>query len=89
MTATTRPTDRNAPVWMSIILGVVAVALIVVAVMYLVEPAHQLPSFIPGHTAHGTRPRTKHGIAAAVVALIAVAGVWFGSRRKRNGSLPQ
>lgn len=85
---TTSSTARTAPIWVSVILGVAAVALIVVAVLYFVEPAHSLPGLLPGHTAHGTRPRTKHGIAAAVVALIVLAGAWFTSR-KRAGSVSQ
>lgn len=85
VTTTTRPTARIAPLWVSVVLGVAALALIVVAVLYLVEPAHSLPGFLPGHTAHGTRPRTKHGLAAAVVALLAIVGVWYTGRRKSAG----
>jgi hypothetical protein len=85
----TSSTTRTTPIWVSVILAVVGVALIVVAVLYFVEPAHSLPGFFPGHTAHGTRPRTKHGIAAAVVAVIALAGAWLTSGRKRAGSVPQ
>jgi hypothetical protein len=81
-----RPTTRNAPLWVSALLGLLAIALIVVAVVYFVEPAHSLPGFFPGHTAHGQKVRLKHGIAALVVGLIALAGAWFASARKRTAS---
>lgn len=80
---TTPASTRNAPVWLTALLGVVAVVLIVVAVLYLVQPAHDLPSFFPGHTQHGTKTRTKHGIAAAVVAAIVLALTWISAGRKR------
>jgi drug/metabolite transporter (DMT)-like permease len=79
----TRPSVRNAPTWVTLLLGLLGVVLIVVAIVYLAEPAHKLPSFFPGHTAHGTRARTKHGIAAAVVAVLVLAAAWLTSGRKR------
>lgn len=85
---TTRPTARKTPAWVSAVLGVLALVLIVIAVIYFVEPADKLPGFFPGHTAHGTRIRLKHGIAAAVVAALALVGVWLTSGRKRADSLP-
>src|SRR4051812_12605329 len=61
-----RPSARNAPTWVTLLLGLLGLFLIVVAIVYFAEPAHKLPSFFPGHTPHGTRACTKHGIAAAV-----------------------
>jgi len=59
----------------------VGVLLIVVAVVYFVEPAHSLPSFFPGHVsasdAEANHHHTKHGIAAIVVALACFAFAWF------------
>ena len=75
--------DRNAPRWVALLLVLIAIVLAVVAVIYLVEPAHKLPSFFPGHTLHGKKARIKHGIAAAVVAVLALIGAWFASGRKR------
>jgi uncharacterized membrane protein HdeD (DUF308 family) len=60
---------------------VLGVLLIVVAIIYFVEPAHSLPSFFPGHvSAASTEAKhhhTKHGIAALVVALACFAFAWF------------
>jgi Na+/H+ antiporter NhaD/arsenite permease-like protein len=59
----------------------VGVILIVVAVVYFVQPEHSLPSFFPGHTsatsAEANHHHTKHGIAALVVALACFAFAWF------------
>jgi hypothetical protein len=74
---------RRAPAWLTVLLGVLAVVLIVVAVIYFAEPAHKLPSFFPGHTKHGTKVRVKHGIAAAVVAALVLVGAWISTGRKR------
>ena len=61
-----------------VLLGVL---LIVVAIVYFVEPAHSLPSFFPGHVSAGdaeaNHHHTKHGIAAIVVALACFAFAWF------------
>ena len=49
------------------ILGVIAAVFIVVAIIYLVEPAKSLPSFIPGHIAGSTghNDAARLGSAAA------------------------
>ncbi len=61
--------------------ALLGVLLIVVAVIYFVDPAHSLPSFFPGHVsatdAEATHHHTKHGIAALVVALACFAFAWF------------
>jgi hypothetical protein len=55
----------------------VGIVLVVVAVIYWVDPAKSLPSFFPGHAAGSTHHHIKHGIAAFVVALAAFAFAWF------------
>ena len=74
----------------AVILGVV---LIVVAVIYFVEPEHSLPSFFPGHTsatsAEADHHHTKHGIAALVVALGCFAFAWFQTGPKTAGAQAQ
>ena len=56
---------------------VVGVALIVVAAVYWAEPARSLPSWFPGHEAHSSHHHAKHGIAAFLVGLAALALAWF------------
>jgi uncharacterized membrane protein HdeD (DUF308 family) len=70
-----------------VLLGVL---LVVVAVVYFVQPAHSLPSFFPGHVsatdAEATHHHTKHGIAALVVALACFAFAWFQTGPKAQGA---
>jgi uncharacterized membrane protein HdeD (DUF308 family) len=63
---------------------VIGVALIVVAVVYFVEPASSLPSFFPGHDAHSSHHHAKHGIAALLVGLACLAFAWFQSGPRRS-----
>jgi uncharacterized membrane protein HdeD (DUF308 family) len=80
-----RSSARSAPVWVAALLGLLGLICIVIGIVYFAEPAHSLPSFFPGHTAHGTRARTKHGIAAVVVGVILLIGAWLASGRRRAG----
>src|SRR5947208_2483947 len=74
----------------AVILGV---ALIVVAVVYFVEPEHSLPSFFPGHSsataAEASHHHTKHGIAALVVAAALFAFAWFQTGPKTGSASSQ
>jgi Na+/H+ antiporter NhaD/arsenite permease-like protein len=73
----------------AVILGIV---LIVVAVIYFVQPEHSLPSFFPGHasttSAEANHHHTKHGIAALVVALALFAFAWFQTGPKADNAGP-
>jgi hypothetical protein len=59
--------------------AVIGIALIVVAVVYWVEPARSLPGFFPGHKSGSAHHHVKHGIAALVVGLAVLAFAWFQS----------
>jgi drug/metabolite transporter (DMT)-like permease len=66
---------------MKLILTLLGVVLLIVAGVYFLVPADQLPGFFPGHEAGVTHMHTKHGIAAAVVGVVLLAaGVWIGRR---------
>ncbi len=71
----------------AVLLGVV---LIVVAVIYFVQPEHSLPSFFPGHasatSAEANHHHTKHGIAALIVALACFAFAWFQTGPKAGSA---
>jgi hypothetical protein len=56
---------------------VVGVALIVLAVVYMVDTASALPSWIPGHEAGSSHHHIKHGIAALCLGLAALVFAWF------------
>ena len=68
------------------LLVALAVAFVVIAVVYLVTPANQLPSVLPGHTAHATRHHTKHGLALLGLAVLALVGAWFTTAPARATS---
>lgn len=57
--------------------AVAGVALIVVAVVYWIEPAGSLPGFFPGHTAGSGHHHVKHGIASFLVGLALLVYAWF------------
>ncbi|MBX9648783.1 MAG: hypothetical protein K2X57_17210 [Xanthobacteraceae bacterium] len=66
---------------MKLVLTVFGVILLVVAAVYFVMPADQLPGFLPGHEAGVSRIHAKHGIVAGVAGLVLLAaGVWVGRR---------
>jgi hypothetical protein len=58
---------------------VIGVLLLALAVLYFVDPAKSLPSFVPGHEAGSSHHHVKHGIAALVVALGCFVFAWFQS----------
>jgi hypothetical protein len=66
---------------MKLVLTLFGVVLLVIAAVYFLVPADQLPGFLPGHEAGVTRVRMKHGIASGVVGVILLAaGIWMGRR---------
>ena len=66
---------------MKLILTLLGVVLLVVAAVYFVVPADQLPGFFPGHEAGVTRMHYKHGIVSGVAGLVLLAaGMWAGRR---------
>jgi hypothetical protein len=73
----------------------VGVLLLVIAVVYAVEPAASLPSFFPGHVgptdAEHAPHHVKHAIAALAVALAAFAYAWFatGPASRAGGTRPR
>jgi hypothetical protein len=74
-------------VWAAIVVGVALVAL---AVLYWVEPAGSLPSFIPGHEDGSGHHHVKHGLAAFFVGVALLVYAWFqtGGDRKQEPSSP-
>jgi hypothetical protein len=61
----------------AIILALVCAA---AAITYFLVPADSLPAFLPGHEAGLARIRTKHGIVAAVAAVVLFAFAWWRGR---------
>jgi hypothetical protein len=63
----------------AIILGLACLAM---AIAYWAVPAGSLPSFVPGYEAGGTATHLKHGIAAAVVAVLLLGFGWYAGRSR-------
>jgi hypothetical protein len=66
------------------LLVLAGLALIVVGIVYFVEPARSLPSLFPGHDAGSSHHHTKHGIAAVLLGLGSLVLAWFQSGPKRT-----
>lgn len=67
---------------LAIILLLVAVAFVVVGVIYLTTAAADLPGFIPGKPDYDVatdRKYTKRGLAMLVLALVPLVGAWYAS----------
>jgi len=74
-----------ALVWGAVVVGV---ALIALAVLYWVEPASSLPSFIPGHEAGSSHHHVKHGIASFFVGVALLIYAWFQTGGDKKKELP-
>jgi hypothetical protein len=62
---------------LAVLATVVGIVLIVIAVIYWVEPARSLPAFFPGHQAGSNHHHAKHGIAAFLLGLACLVFAWF------------
>jgi hypothetical protein len=65
---------------------IAGVALIVLAVVYWVEPAGSLPAWIPGHEAGSGHHHNKHGIASFLVGVALLVFAWFQTGKRRPAS---
>jgi hypothetical protein len=63
----------------AVVLGLLCV---VVAVVYVVVPAGSLPAFLPGFEAGSPHVHIKHGIVAAVAAVVLFAAAWLVGRSR-------
>jgi hypothetical protein len=66
---------------MKLVCMVLGLALIVVAAMYFLMPADQLPSFFPGHQAGLMRIHYKHGLVSGAAGVLLLAIGWWMGRR--------
>jgi hypothetical protein len=66
---------------MKLVLTLLGVILLVVAAVYFLVPADQLPGFFPGHEAGVAHVHTKHGIVAGVAGIVLIAAGMFMGRR--------
>jgi preprotein translocase subunit SecY len=83
--STERSPGRTA---LAVILGIIAVLFIIVAVIYLAEPAKSLPSFIPGHIANSTGHHPLKATGSFVVGIVFAVGAWFALAYKPKPQAP-
>jgi hypothetical protein len=72
-------TKRPELVVPAVLVGILLLAL---AVLYCVDSAGSLPSFIPGHEAGSAHHHVKHGIAAAILGVGCFIFAWFQTEPK-------
>jgi len=66
---------------MKLILTSLGVVLLIIAAVYFLVPADQLPGFFPGHEIGAMRMHYKHGVVSGVAGLVLIgAGIWTGRR---------
>jgi hypothetical protein len=71
-----------------VILGIIALLFIVVAIIYLAEPAKSLPSFIPGHIKGSTGHHPLKATGSLVVGIVFAIGAWFALAYKPKPQAP-
>jgi ammonia channel protein AmtB len=69
-----------------IIAAIAGIALIALGIYYFVEPAHSLPSWLPGHEAGSNHHHIKHGIASFLLGVALLVFAWFQSAPERSRS---
>ncbi len=57
---------------LAVILVIVGILAIIAGVIYLVVPAHSLPSFVPGHMAGVTAKHRTRGVAGILLGVVLV-----------------
>jgi preprotein translocase subunit SecY len=62
---------------LAVVFGIIAVIGVVVAVIYLAEPAKSLPSFIPGHIAGSSGHHPLKATGSFVLGVIFAVAAWF------------
>ena len=62
---------------LAVILGIIALVFIVVAIIYIAEPAKSLPSFIPGHIAGSAGHHPLRAAGSFIIGVVFAVGAWF------------
>jgi hypothetical protein len=66
---------------MKLVMTLLGVVLLIIAAVYVMVPADQLPGIFPGHEAGVARVHLKHGAVSGVLGIVLIAaGVWMGRK---------
>jgi preprotein translocase subunit SecY len=78
VSSTSESVDRSpGRTILAVILGIVALVFIVVAIIYLIEPAKSLPSVVPGHIDNSTGHHPLRVAGSLIIGIIFAVGAWF------------
>jgi len=78
-------TRHPVVIGLAIVLGV---AFIVLGIVYWVEPAGSLPSWIPGHEDGSGHHHVKHGIASFLLGVALLIFAWFQTGKRDTVEQP-
>jgi len=70
----------------NVLLVLAGAVLILLAVVYWIEPAKSLPGLMPGHEAGSTHRHVKHGLAAFLLGVGAFVLAWFRSGPRQSAA---
>ncbi len=77
MTFTSGSAERSAGrTILAVILALIALVFIVVAAIYIIEPANSLPSFVPGRI-HSTGHHPLRAAGSLIIGIVFAVGAWF------------
>ena len=66
---------------MKLVMTLLGVVLLIIAAVYVMVSADQLPGIFPGHEAGVSRVHVKHGAVSGVLGIVLIAaGVWMGRK---------
>ena len=68
----------------NVLLVLAGAVLILIALVYWIEPAKSLPSLMPGHEAGSDHHHVKHGLAALLLGIGAFVLAWFRTGPRRG-----
>jgi preprotein translocase subunit SecY len=78
VTSTSGSAERSAGrTILAVILALIALVFIVVAIIYIAEPASSLPSFVPGRAAHSDGHHPLRVVGSFVIGIVFAVGAWF------------
>jgi hypothetical protein len=68
---------------MKLLVYLLAIICVAAAVMYFTIPAGSLPKFVPGYDAGSVHMHIKHGVTAAIAAVVLFVIGWVLGRSRR------
>jgi hypothetical protein len=78
VTSTSGSAERSAGrTILAVVLGIIALIFIVIAIIYIAEPAKSLPSFVPGHIDGSSGHHPLRAVGSLIIGIVFAVGAWF------------